>query len=124
MACPDDDFFHLTCHVDAAMKLKIENGEFVDLDKLLLRDKIAALNGYSEDSHMEWVQRDGGMFLVPARKEVKINNFRKWEQAFRLYASNYYCDKNPFCAKEIWQYISVIQMASTAYTWENVYIFI
>ena len=59
---------------------------------------------------MEWVQRDGSMFLVPARKESRINSFRRWEQAFRLYAS-IYCDKNPFRAKEIWQYISVIQTA-------------
>ena len=60
------------------------------------------------------------MFLVPARKESRINSSRRWEQAFRLYAS-IYCDKNPFRAKEIWQYISVIQTASTAYVWENVY---
>ena len=117
----DDDFFHLTCHIDPALKQKIEKGEFVDLDKFLPRDRISALNGsYNDDSRMEWVQRDGSMFLVPARKESRINRFCRWEQAFRLYAS-IYCDKNPFRAKEIWQYISVIQTASTAYVWENVY---
>ena len=34
----DDDFFHLTCHIDQSLKKKIENGEFVDLDKLLPKD--------------------------------------------------------------------------------------
>ena len=63
-------------------------GEFVDLNKLLPKDRLAALNGnYTEDSRMEWVQRKGGMFLVPAKRESRINGFRKWEQAFRLYAS-------------------------------------
>ena len=31
----DDDFFHLTCHIDANLKTKIEKGQYVDLDKLL-----------------------------------------------------------------------------------------
>ena len=34
----DDDFFHLTCHIDPLLKRKIENGEFVNLDKLLPKD--------------------------------------------------------------------------------------
>ena len=60
------------------------------------------------------------MFLVPAKRENKINSFRKWEQAFRLYAS-IYCDKNLFRTKEILQYITVIETAASAYVWENVY---
>ena len=43
MGISDDDFFHLICHVDPALKTKIENGEYVDLDKLLPRDR-----GFSE----------------------------------------------------------------------------
>ena len=31
----DDQFFHVTCHVDPNMKSKIERGEFVELEKLL-----------------------------------------------------------------------------------------
>ena len=31
----DDKYFHLTCQVDAALKSKIESGEFVELDRLL-----------------------------------------------------------------------------------------
>ena len=34
----DNDFFHLTCHIDPLLKRKIENGEYVDLDKLLPKD--------------------------------------------------------------------------------------
>ena len=92
----------------------------MDLDKLLPRDKIGALNRYSDDNWMEWVQRDGNTFLVPAKKESRITNFRCWEQAFRMYAT-IYCAQNPHRAKEIWQYISVINTASSAYVWDNVY---
>ena len=35
----DDQFFHVTCHVDEALKGKIARGEFVDLEKLLLKGK-------------------------------------------------------------------------------------
>ena len=31
----DDEFFHLTCHIDASLKDKIEKGEYVELEKLL-----------------------------------------------------------------------------------------
>ena len=37
----DDQFFHLTCHVNAALREKIERGQFVDLEKLLPKDKIS-----------------------------------------------------------------------------------
>ena len=35
----DDNFFHITCHVDSATKKKIENGEFIELEKLLPKDR-------------------------------------------------------------------------------------
>ena len=35
----NEDFFQLMCHVDASLRSKIENGEFVDLEKLLPKDK-------------------------------------------------------------------------------------
>ena len=110
----DDDFFHLTSHIDPLLKQKIEAGEFVDLDKLLPKDRMGTNNRYSDDNRMEWVQRDGGTYLVPARKESHITNFRRWEQAFRMYAT-IYCGANPHRAKEIWQYISVINSAASSY---------
>ena len=35
----DDDFFHLTCHVDPSLVSKIEKGEFIDLERLLPKDR-------------------------------------------------------------------------------------
>ena len=38
----DEDFFQLMCHVEPGLRVKIENGEFVDLEKLLPKDKCSA----------------------------------------------------------------------------------
>ena len=115
----DDNFFHLTCHINASLQQKIENGAFVDLDKLLPKEK-GFEQQYSNDTKLEWVQCDGSTFLVHASKTSRINCFRRWEQAFRMYAT-IYCSKHPNRSKEIWQYISVINTASLAYNWDNVY---
>ena len=56
----DDDFFHITCHIDSSLRTKIENGEFVDLDKLLPKDngfqgRVAQSNN---ETKLEWVQQN------------------------------------------------------------------
>ena len=101
----DDDFFHLTCFIDPNLIHKIERGEFVELEKLLPKDR-SYVSG--KEDRLEWVQREGGTFLVPASRDLKINGIRRWEQAFRMYAT-IYCGANPHRAKEIWQYIAVIK---------------
>ena len=114
----DDDFFHLTCHIEPSLRAKIERGEYVDLEKLLPNK---TRSKYSEDTRLEWLHRDGGTFLVPATsdRENKINGIRHWDQAFRVYAT-IYCGANPHRSRKIWQYVSVINTAATAYIWDNV----
>ena len=112
----DDDFFHLTCHIDPSLIHKIEKGEFIELEKLLPKDKMGK-NG--DENRLEWVHRDGNTFLVPAGKDTKISSFHKWEQAFRAYAT-IYCGA-PHRSKEIWQYITVINTVASSYIWDNVY---
>ena len=114
----DDDFFHLTCHIEPNLIYKIEKGEFVELEKLLPKEKLGCRS--QEENRLEWVQRDGGTYLVPMSRDNKIGSFRHWEQAFRTYVT-IYCGANPHRVKEIWQYITVINTVATAYTWENVY---
>ena len=106
----DDDFFHLTCHIEPSLIHRIEKGEFVELEKLLPKDKF----NRTEEGRMEWVHRDGGTFLVPAQRDTKISGFRRWEQAFGAYAT-IYCWANHHRAKEIWQYITVINTAASSY---------
>ena len=112
----DDDFFHLSCHIEPGLRTKIENGEFIELEKLLPRNNI---DGDSED-RMELVNKDGQIFFVPASsRDNKIRNVRRWEQAFRVYAA-IYSAANPHRAHEIWQYVYVINSAASCYVWEEV----
>ena len=113
----DDDFFHLTCHIDPSLMHKIEKGEFGELERLLPKDR---LSGNGDTNRLEWIQQDGATFLAPATKQSKIGSIRRWEQAFRAYAT-IYCAANPRRSKEIWQYISVINTAAASYVWDNVY---
>ena len=109
----DDNFFHITCHVDTNLKAKIENGDFVELEKLLPKGK-------NKEGGMELVNRNGSTFFIPAESNnLKINGVRRWEQAFRVYAA-LYSAANPHRAAEIWQYIYVINTAAASYQWENV----
>ena len=115
----DDDFFHLTCNIDESLKNKIEKGQYVDLDKLVPKDNSNSF-GLTDGNPLQWVQKEGGTFLLPAKKVNKINSFRCWEQAFRSYAT-IYCGANPNRSRELWQYISVINTAASSFSWDNVY---
>ena len=48
-----------------------------------------------------------------------MNTLKKWDQAFRVYAS-IYSRANPHRSHEIWQYVHVIMTAASHYIWENV----
>ena len=114
----DDDFFHLTCHVDPTLISKIESGEFVDLERLLPKDRFGSRP--SSEQKLEWIKNEDGTFLVPSNdRSTKINSFKRWEQAFRVYAT-VYCGANPSRSKEIWQYVSVISTAASSFVWDNV----
>ena len=61
----DDDFFHITCHIDPSLRLKIEKGEYVELDRLLAKDNnTRTLN---EDKRIELVSRGGATFFAPVQ---------------------------------------------------------
>ena len=92
----------------------------MELDKLLPHGRAGTASTPMNEERFEWVHRDGGTYLVPvSNKNSKITGVRKWEQAFRIYAT-IYCGTNPHRSKEIWQYVSVINSAASSYIWENV----
>ena len=114
----DDEFFHLTCHIEQSLRQKIGRGEFVNLERLLPQDRFP--HKTSDERRMEMVNHDGYTYFVLAGdKESKINGIRKWEQAFRIYAA-IYCKENPARSAEIWQYVYVINTAAASFQWENV----
>ena len=65
------------------------------------------------------VYRDGHSYFVPTVADNKITGVRKWEQAFRVYAT-VYSQANPLRAVEIWQYVHTINTAASSYIWDNV----
>ena len=117
----DDDFFHLTCHVEKNTIEKIEKGEYVYLEKLLPKDRNSDFRIPQTENILEWIHQDGQTFLAPAssNRSARINNVKKWDQAFRIYAT-IYCSANPSRAKEIWQYVSIIHTAANSFVWDNV----
>ena len=117
----DDDFMHVTCHIDCNLKSKIGRGEFIELDRLLPKSRNQIMNP-SNGSKFELIRKDGATFRLPEGgngKDVKITGVRKWEQAFCVYAA-VYSEVNPHRSAEIWQYVHIINTAAASYSWENV----
>ena len=115
----DDDFFHVTCHIDQNLKDKIEMGEFIELEKLLPKDKFGVNSMYKDETELKFFSRNGETYFGPANDTARINGIRKWDQAFRVYAA-IYTNANPERSTEIWQYIHVINVAATSFPWDNV----
>ena len=114
----DDDFFHIICHIDPQIIIKIKKGEFVELEKLL--QKPEHLNYETNDRKSITIEREGEKFAIPCKiRDNKITNVRKWEQAFRVYAT-IYSQANPHRAAEIWQYVDIINQAAYKFNWESV----
>ena len=81
-------FFHITCHVDPNLATKIAKGEFVELDKLLPRPRGNTSNLLEQKT--ELVFCEGKPIFIPfVDKSRSINNVRRWERAFRIYAAIY-----------------------------------
>ena len=62
------------------------------------------------------VEKDGLSYLQPvSEKETpQINNLKKWEQAFEVYAT-IYSKKNPSRASELFKHIYNIRAAAATY---------
>ena len=113
----DEDFLLVGSHIDQTMRQKIERGEYVDFAKLIMKDRIA----YEEEKKMELVMKGNQTFWVPAGNQgVSINNFHRWEQAFRVY-SNIYSLAHPNRSAELIQYNHIISTVSLSYICDNVY---
>ena len=115
----DDEFFHVTCHIDQNLKSKIEKGEFVELKKLSPCSRSQVMR---DERKLQFYYQDGETYFAPMERENKITNVRRWEQAFRVYAA-IYCAVNPARSAEIWQYVFTINKAASSFSWENVYFY-
>ena len=111
----DDEFFHTICHIEPAIRERIERGAYVDLEKLIQK----RTQYEPSEKRMQLVNRDGHSYFVPYERETKIDGIKKWEQAFRVYTT-IYCQANPNRAGEILQYVDVIHRAASIFSWDNV----
>ena len=118
----DDEFFHIASQIDPHLKARIERGEFIDLKRLLPKDKSLGRNDDLNKQLYNLITQGTSSFLdAPMPKNaVKINGICKWDQAFRVYAA-IYTHANPERASEIWQYMYVIHTAAASNPWGNVY---
>ena len=115
----DDDFFLVSCHIDPLVKQKVERGEFVDLEKLLPKNKAAGGFSMNDDSRIRLCQEEGETFLAPVKSAPKINSIKKWDSAFRIYTT-IFAGTNPERGTELLQYAHIIHTAAANYPWENV----
>ena len=113
----DCSFLHITCHIDKNLRAKIQRGEYVDLAKLLQKPK--HMKSASENEEKALVNRGGEAKFINLEDNIKVNSVRKWEQAFRIYAT-IYSQANPHRSAEIFQYINTINDAAKSFTWECV----
>ena len=102
-AMMDKDYLVIGGHVDESTRAKIVKGEYIDFGKLLPRDRVLT----DDESKLELVIKNGKTFWVPTSESVSINNFSRWEQAFRIF-SNIYTGKYPHKSSELSQYNHII----------------
>ena len=74
----DEDYLVLGANIDESLEQKIEKGEYVDLGKLLPRDRILQ----EEDQRLQMVNHNGQSYWVPISDHLSISNYTKWELAF------------------------------------------
>ena len=112
----DNKYFLSTCHLDEALKQKIRNGEFVELEKLLPRQ----VKYKHEDERIDIVSREGkSFFMQKYDRDACISGIKKWDEAFRIYMA-VYTEANPTRGAELVQYMHNIHTAYSAYHWDNI----
>ena len=109
----DQDYQMVDSHVDDLTKRRIQNFEYIDLSKLLMKHRV----GQDNDQRLEFVSKNGYTYLSPVseRDHIQINSYYKWEQAFRVF-SNILTSKYPQKSTELLQYNHTIQTAATTYS--------
>ena len=115
----DDDFFHHSSHIDNTLIQKIEKGEYVDLEKLLPRDKVI-----HNDGHLQMIQSEGNRYMhlkpVTDKDPPVINTLCRWEQAFEIYAT-IHTAAHPNRSSELFKHMYNIRSAASTFTWDNIY---
>lgn len=108
----------LGSHVDSATKHRIVRNEFIELKDLLPRKK--GVKNREFKPGMKLINDNGISKWVEEDDERFISSYKKWEEAFEIYAS-IYIKGYPHKASELYDYKHCIRDAANTYIWENVY---
>ena len=120
MAMIDEEYDSVSVHVDQFLKEKIEKGEYVDLARLLPKDRVQAIDDADKQT-LQLFHKDGQTFYAPPVSQgVAISSYGKWDKAFRIF-SNIYLKKYPNRALELNEYNHTIHHISQTYIWDNCY---
>ena len=121
----DDEFFHVTSQIDPILHVKIERGEYIELERLLPKDRFPGRTAHGDINKQLFqliTQGTSNYLEMPATRTGKLNSICKWDQAFRVFAA-IYTRANPKRASEIWQYVYVIHTAAAANPLDNVHFY-
>lgn len=115
----DKKLYALSVHLDKSLVSRIIRGEFIDLSKLLPRDKVVPEDDIDK---VQIVSKDGKPAFEPFfdKDSTIITNYRRWELAFDIYAG-VYTRAHPLRAPELYEYKHTIRRASDTFIWSNVY---
>ena len=114
----DEGFVTVGAHLDELTLWKIQKGDYVDFCKLIPCDRVLT----EDEQKLEIVIRGGKTYYVPVNEGTSINNFQRWEQAFRVYA-NIYTRMHPHRSPELIEYNHIIHTISLSFVWDNVYLY-
>ena len=73
----------------------------------------------NEGTAVQLFTKNGQAYFAPPDSDKRINGIKRWDQAFRVYAT-IYTQANPERSSKIWQYVHVIHTAAATYNWNNV----
>lgn len=115
----DDKLYSLAIHLDALTIARIERSEYIELSKLLPRDRVVPGDDYER---LDLVHKDGRLALAPQMdKDASIiSSYKKWEAAFDIYAG-IFVRAHPRRGPEIYQYKHVIRNAADSFVWLGIY---
>lgn len=119
----DQEFSSLTARVNPEIKRRIEQGQYINLQRLLPKFKVDP-----NDDHDKYrmVSKDGYSYFVDDRESsnkedgLPINSIARWDQAFRVFSA-IYLEANPKKVSEIAEYTQNMHKWAATYPWQRVY---
>ena len=110
----DEGYKLVALHFEDSLKDKIINCEYVDFSKLLPKNR-------DMGPYMQIVNRGGQAWWEEIGDRVQtVGNYKRWEQAFRVYA-DVYTSVHIGRGSELIQFNHVIHSLSPSFTWDNIY---